>query len=61
VKTADIATSIGEENQADKGKVVSEKFYNLNGIEIAEPADRGTYIKRSVYESGSVETSKIIK
>jgi len=60
ITTADITTSI-EDEQADAGTVISVKYYNLNGLEILEPSDKGIYIQKALYENGSTKTSKILK
>lgn len=55
------ATSIAGET-ADKGNVVSVKYFNLNGVEVNEPVNTNSvYVKKAVYEDGSVETTKVIK
>ncbi len=40
--------------------VVAKTLYDLNGVEISEPAS-GLYIERTVYSDGTVKASKIIK
>lgn len=47
---------------ADKGNVVSVKYFNLNGVEVNEPVNaNNVYVKKAVYEDGSVETTKVVK
>lgn len=54
-------SSIGE-NNADKGNVVSTKYYNLKGVEVKEPAQNsGLYIQKDTFEDGTVVSAKVIK
>ncbi len=46
---------------ADKGVVVNEVFYNLQGATVAEPLSGQTYIKKTTYDNGAIETTKFIK
>lgn len=51
-----------ENNTANEGNIVSTKYYNLNGIEVAEPINTNNiYIKKDIYENGSIVTSKVIR
>ena len=54
-----IATGI-DNPSADKGAIVSEKYYTLTGIQVLQPAT-GLLIKKVVYDNGVVETTKIFK
>ncbi len=54
--TVNLATT-----EADKGTPVSVVYYTLTGAQIDEPADGQTYIQTTTYDSGIVETVKLIK
>ena len=51
-------TGVGE--IVDNGAVVSVKFYNIQGMEISEPAN-GLYIEKTVFENGATEVVKKMK
>lgn len=53
-------TSIEDVN-ADKGEIVSVKYYNLNGVEVSSLPKSGVLIKQITYAGGLVETQKLIK
>jgi hypothetical protein len=53
-------SSIGNEN-ADKGNLISTRYFDLKGVEVKEPVSSNIYIKKDIYDSGATEVSKIIK
>lgn len=54
-------TSI-EENVADKVIIVSTKYYDLRGVVVSEPVNtKSIYIKKDIYEDGSVEVTKVMR
>ena len=40
-------------------EIVDRRYYNLNGMEVSEPAD-GLYIVRTTYSDGTVKAAKVI-
>lgn len=44
---------------AADAEVVARKFYNLNGMEVSEPAE-GLYIVRTTYSDGTVKAAKVM-
>ena len=46
---------------ADKGKVVSVKYYNVTGSQLPNAPSSGLYIEKATYENGSVESVKKVK
>ncbi len=42
----------------NKGEVVSSRYYTITGMEVREP-QKGLYIKKDLYEDGSLKTSKV--
>lgn len=46
-------------NEEEYGKIKDIRYYNFQGIEIAEPQNSGVYIVKIIYESGLKITSKI--
>ncbi|WP_163319680.1 fibronectin type III domain-containing protein [Dysgonomonas sp. 520] len=55
------ATNSIDSSAADKGIIISTRYYNLNGIEVNEPSVSNVYIKQDIYEDGSITTSKTFK
>jgi len=65
-KTWENAVSNGltgiNDNATDNGIIVSTKYYNLNGVEVNEPVNtKNIYVKKDIYENGSVKVTKVIK
>ncbi len=53
------STSIKNVN-ADKGDVVDIKYYTITGAQVSNP-QQGIFIKKTIYSSGMVETTKVMK
>ena len=56
VITPDIS---GVSEVAADAELVSKKYYDLNGLEVKDPAN-GIYILRSVYSDGTVKAEKVV-
>jgi hypothetical protein len=41
------------------GKLISEKYYTLQGVEVLRPVRGGIYIVKRMYDSNQVETKKV--
>ncbi len=52
--------SAGVEDVVSDAELVAERYYTLEGIELAQPLTNGLYIKSSVYSDGTVKTSKVL-
>ena len=50
--------NVVNEINADFGKIVSEKYYNLNGQEVSAQND-GLLIRKTIYENGKIRVQKI--
>lgn len=46
--------------QNSKGQIISETFYTISGMKV-NSADKGVFIKKTLYEDGSLMTEKIVK
>lgn len=40
--------------------ILKETYYDLNGIEISSPTEKGIYIRRQLLDSGLIKTDKIL-
>lgn len=49
----------GVRNIENNGKVISENYYTTSGVLTKYPA-KGVYIKKSTYENGATETTKVV-
>ncbi|MDR0988075.1 MAG: hypothetical protein LBM06_01245 [Prevotellaceae bacterium] len=59
-KASDPATGIAD-TKVDAAKVVvSKAYYNLSGMRVKEPTQRGIYIIREVYEDGTSAARKVL-
>jgi hypothetical protein len=59
--TENVDTPTGINAPSFDGEPVSVRCYNLQGIEIAQPAKGQAYIVREVYKSGAVKARKAVK
>lgn len=50
---------LGVDEIASGAETVAKKYYNINGVEVKDPAN-GIYIVRSILSDGTVKTSKTI-
>lgn len=41
------------------GTIIKEEYYNLSGIKINKPEYNGMYIKKAIYDNGSVVSDKV--
>lgn len=47
---------------SDKGNIVSSRYYNLKGLEVANPeSNSGIYIQKNFYSNGTYDVTKIAK
>jgi len=46
---------------ATDGKVIKTEYYNLQGVRVIEPVEKGIYIVKKTYDTGKVSVSKLIK
>lgn len=58
-KTALAGTTNNDDITADKGTIVSEEYFSIDGKQLLAEPEQGLYIKRTVYENGKVETEKV--
>ncbi|MDE6717963.1 MAG: hypothetical protein K2J70_07215 [Muribaculaceae bacterium] len=61
-KVVDVVNSYyisGVESVSADAEIVGRKYYNLNGMEVSEPAD-GLYIVRTIYSDGTVKAAKVM-
>lgn len=56
----DVNQTTGIENMnSDKGAIVAEAYYTMTGIKVTKP-ESGIFVKKVIYENGSMETTKLI-
>ena len=56
----DIDVSVDETVADGTATVVSSAWYTINGVRVAEPKQRGIYIRQDKMSDGSVKTSKVM-
>jgi len=56
----DYLSTISEHSVVDKGCIVSEMYFTIHGMRIKHPTESGIYIRRVVYENGSIKSFKCI-
>jgi predicted outer membrane repeat protein len=61
MSTENVDAPTGMSGSSFDGEPVSVRCYNLQGIEIAQPAKGQAYIVREVYKSGAVKAWKAVK
>jgi hypothetical protein len=58
--TEETDTPTGIETGLSNNQVIEQRYYNLQGMEIAKPAQDGVYIVKKIYASQLTETVKVI-
>ena len=59
-KPEDFTSSIGETKTEGTAKVVSSAWYTLNGVRVAEPKQRGIYIRQDLMDDGTRKSVKVM-
>ena len=58
--TANFAPALGIGLVASEGAVLATEYYNLQGVQIANPQVGALYIVKTIYESGATKAAKLI-
>ena len=61
ISVSDMSSSITPVQIAWNRQIVTIQYYNLNGQQIANPENLHLFIRRIIYDDGSVESKKITK
>lgn len=61
ISVPDMSTSITPVKIAKNRQIVTIQYYNLNGQRISNPGNLHLFIRRIIYDDGSVESKKITK
>ena len=59
-KPDDFVSSVEETVADGKATVVSSAWYTINGVRVAEPKQRGIYIRRDKMSDGTVKAVKVM-
>ena len=61
ISVPDMSTSITPVQIARNRQIVTIQYYNLNGQQIANPENIHLFIRKIIYDDGSVKSKKITK
>ena len=59
-KPDDFVSSVEEAVADGKATVVSSAWYTINGVRVAEPKQRGIYIRQDMMSDGTKKTVKVL-
>ena len=59
-KPDDFVSSVEETVADGKATVVSSAWYTINGVRVAEPKQRGIYIRQDMMSDGTKKTVKVL-
>ena len=59
-KPEDFVSAIDETKATGQAKVVTSAWYTLNGLRVAEPKQRGIYIRQDLMDDGTRKSVKVM-
>ena len=59
-KPEDFVSAIDETKATGQAKVVTSVWYTLNGLRVAEPKQRGIYIRQDLMDDGTRKSVKVM-